>query len=163
MTDDEIRILLADDHDGVRLGIRNLLESRMGWRVCGEAANGEEAVRLAALLKPDIAVLDLEMPLLDGLEATRQIKRSSPNIHVLIFTMHDVQDFIDEVRVAGASACVPKSDGGNKLIEAIKAISATMSFFDDKAPEAAAARVRRTQPAAHTNRPIESAPDKRYF
>ncbi len=135
MTDDDIRILLADDHDGVRLGIRNLLESRGGWRVCGEAADGAEAVRLAALLKPDIAVLDVEMPLLDGLEAARQIKRSSPNIHVLIFTMHDMQDFIDEVRRAGVSACVPKFDGGKKLMQEIEAISATTSFFDAKAPQ----------------------------
>ena len=139
MTEVKIEILLADDHDGVRLGIRELLESRTGWRVCGEAANGEEAVRLAALSKPDIAVLDVRMPRLNGLEAARQIKRNSPNIHVLIFTMHDMQDFIDEVRRAGVSACVRKLDGG-KLIQEIEAISANTSFFDAKATKAAAIR-----------------------
>src|SRR5262245_33220043 len=137
MTDDEIRILLADDHDGVRLTIRELLESHTGWRVCGETDNGEEAVRLAALLKPDIAVLDLEMPQLNGLEATRQIKRSNPNIHVLIFTVHDLPELIDEVRRAGASAYVPKFDGGGTLIEAIEAIYPTKSISDPEAPRPA--------------------------
>src|SRR5262249_22223798 len=101
--------------------------------------NGEEAVRLAALLKPDIAVLDFAMPQLNGLEAARKIKRNSPNIHVLIFTMHDMQDFIDEVRRAGVSACVRKLDGG-KLIQEIEAISANTSFFDAKTTKAAAIR-----------------------
>ena len=137
MIDVQVAILLADDHDGVRLAIRELLESRTGWRVCGEAANGEEAVRLAALLKPDIAVLDVKMPQLNGLEAARQIKRSNPNIHVVIFTMLDMQDLIDEVYDAGASACLRKSDGGGKLIEVIEAISATKSISDAKAPEPA--------------------------
>jgi DNA-binding NarL/FixJ family response regulator len=136
MIDVQVAILLADDHDGVRLAIRELLESRTGWRVCGEAANGEEAVRLAALLKPDIAVLDLEMPRLNGLEAARQIKRSSPNIHLLIFTAHDTQALIDAVYDAGASAYVRKSDGGGKLMEVIEAI-ATKSISDAKAPEPA--------------------------
>jgi DNA-binding NarL/FixJ family response regulator len=135
MTNVKIEILLADDHDGVRLGIRELLESRTGWRVCGEAANGEEAVRLAALLTPDIAVLDVKMPQLNGLEAARQIKRSNPNIHVVIFTMLDMQDLIDEVYDAGASACLRKSDGGGKLIEVIEAISANKLICDAKALE----------------------------
>ena len=128
----EVKILLADDHDGVRLGIRELLESRTGWHVCGEAANGEEAVRLAALLKPDIAVLDAQMPRLNGLEAARQVRRSNPNIHVVIFTMHDMRDFMDEVYDAGASAWIRKSDGGGKLIEVIEAISATKSIAEPK-------------------------------
>jgi DNA-binding NarL/FixJ family response regulator len=137
MTDVKIEILLADDHAGVRLGIRELLESRTGWCVCGEAANGEEAVRLAALLKPDIAVLDVKMPQLNGLEAARQIKRRSPDIHVVILTMHDMRDFMDEVYDVGASAWVRKLDGGAKLIEVIEAISATKSTSDAEGPEAA--------------------------
>jgi DNA-binding NarL/FixJ family response regulator len=128
MTDLKIEILLADDHDGVRVAVRKLLEARTGWHVCGEAANGEEAVRLAALLKPDIAVLDFEMPQLNGLEAARQIKRSSPNIHVLILTMHDMRAWIDELYDAGASACVRKSDGGARLIEVIECLSAAKSI-----------------------------------
>jgi DNA-binding NarL/FixJ family response regulator len=74
----ELRILLADDHDVVRKGLRGLLEANPGWQVCGEAANGREAVKLAMRLKPDLAVLDLEMPELNGLEATRQIKKNCP-------------------------------------------------------------------------------------
>src|SRR5262249_26612689 len=136
MTEVKIEILLADDHDDLRLVLRELLESRTGWRVCGEAANGEEAVRLAARLQPEIAVLDAQVPELNGLEAARQIKRSNPNIHVVIFTMHDMQNLIDEVYDAGASAWVRKSDGGGKLIEVIEAISATKSISDAKALEA---------------------------
>ena len=83
-----IQILLADDHEMVRKGIRTLLETQAGWEVCGEASNGREAVRLAAQLNPHIAVLDLEMPELNGLEATRQIKKGSLDAEVLIYSMH---------------------------------------------------------------------------
>ena len=100
----ELRILLADDHDVVRKGLRGLLEGNPGWQVCGEAANGREAVKLAMTLKPDVAVLDLEMPELNGLEATRQIKKELPDIEVLIFTMHETDQFIRDALAAGARA-----------------------------------------------------------
>jgi CheY-like chemotaxis protein len=83
------RIMLADDHEIVRKGLRTMLEKREGWSVCGEAATGREAVRLAAELRPDVAVIDLSMPDLDGLAATRQIRREAPDTEVLVFTMHD--------------------------------------------------------------------------
>src|SRR3954467_1128262 len=92
-----VRILLADDHDMVRRGVRSLLEAHPGWQVCGEATNGREAVSLAARLKPDIAVLDLEMPELNGLEATRQIKRKLPATEVLIYSIHETEQLIREV------------------------------------------------------------------
>src|SRR6185295_3810553 len=96
------RLLLADDHDVVRKGLRTMLEARDGWHVCGEASTGREAVELASKLRPDITVLDLEMADLDGLEATRQIKKDQPGMEVLIFTIHDTEYLIREVLSAGA-------------------------------------------------------------
>src|SRR6185436_4796137 len=109
------RILLANDHDVVRKGLRTMLEAREGWEVCGEATTGREAVEMAAALRPDIAVIDLEMSELDGLEATREIRKVTPEIEVLIFTMHDSEYLIREVLAAGARAFVLKSEGGRKL------------------------------------------------
>jgi DNA-binding NarL/FixJ family response regulator len=131
-----VRVLLADDHDVVRRGVRTMLECREGWQVCGEATTGKEAVKLASELRPDIAVLDLEMGELDGLEATRLIKKAEPQIEVLIFTMHDTEYLIREVLSAGARAFVLKSEGGRKLIEAIENASKHKPFFAAKASEA---------------------------
>ncbi|HXJ75843.1 MAG TPA: response regulator transcription factor, partial [Candidatus Dormibacteraeota bacterium] len=83
-----VRILLADDHDVVRRGLKVLLQEHAGWEICGEALSGREAVELAAQLQPDVAIIDLMMPELNGLEATRQIRKASQRTQVLIFTMH---------------------------------------------------------------------------
>jgi len=130
-----VSILLADDHDVIRKGLRALLESQHGWRICAEAATGEEAVKLTAELKPRIVVLDLQMAGLDGLEATRQIKKKSPRSDVIIFTMHDAEYLIREVLFAGARAFVLKTEGGSKLIQAIQAILRRKPFFADRASE----------------------------
>lgn len=130
------RILLADDHDVVRQGLRKLLETHQGWVVCGEATNGREAVKLALALRPEIAVLDLSMPELNGLEATRQIKKEHPGTEVLIFTMHETEQLIREVLTAGARGFVLKSDGGQQLVEAVEALSRHKTFFTAKASEA---------------------------
>src|SRR5207237_2494159 len=106
-----------------------MLETREGWKVCGEAATGREAVRLAAELRPDVAILDLSMPELDGLEATRQIKRESPRTEVLVFTMHDTPRLIREVLAAGARGYVLKSDAARHLISAVEALSDHRPFF----------------------------------
>src|SRR6185295_2603787 len=100
MKTETVRLLLADDHDVVRKGLRTMLEAREGWQVCGEATTGREAVEMAAELRPDIAVIDLEMSELDGLEATREIRKANPEIEVLIFTMHDSEYLIREVLAA---------------------------------------------------------------
>src|SRR5213594_4855741 len=92
-----VRILVADDHQVVRTGLRALLESKTGWQVCAEASNGREAVEKAGQLKPDVAVLDIGMPLLNGVEATRQIRKLSPHTEVLILTMHDSEVLVQEV------------------------------------------------------------------
>jgi DNA-binding NarL/FixJ family response regulator len=139
-----LQILLADDHDVVRRGMRLMLDEHEGWKVCGEAANGREAVRLALELKPDIAVLDLEMPELNGLEATRQIKKELPSIEVLIYTMHETEQLIRQVIAAGARAYVLKSDAGQYLIEAVEALSRHKPFFTSKASETLLENIRRS-------------------
>jgi DNA-binding NarL/FixJ family response regulator len=124
-----VRILLADDHDVVRRGLRDQLNSHESWEVCGEAADGREAVKLALKLKPDVVVLDLSMPELNGLEATRQIRRELPHTEVLIFTMHETEQLIREVLSAGARGYVLKSDAGRHLTSAVEALSHHKPFF----------------------------------
>jgi DNA-binding NarL/FixJ family response regulator len=131
-----IRILLADDHNVVRKGLRGTLEEYDGWMVCGEASNGREAVRLALELKPDIVVLDLTMPELNGIEATRQIKKSLPQAEILIFTMHETEEMILSAFEAGARGFVLKSDDELELVEAIKVVSRHKTFFTPVASEA---------------------------
>ena len=129
------RIMLADDHEVVRKGLRVMLETREGWSVCGEASNGREAVRLAAELQPDIAVIDLSMPELDGLEATRQIKREAPGTEVLVFTMHDTPRMVREVLAAGARGYVLKSDAVRHLFSAVEALSEHKPYFTSTVSE----------------------------
>src|SRR5262245_22891115 len=112
-----VRILLADDHKVVRNGLRRTLEEYDGWEVCGEGGDGREAVNLALQLKPDIAILDLAMPILDGLEATRQIKKAVPQVEVLIFTMHHIEDMIRSALEAGARGFVLKAKDELELVE----------------------------------------------
>ena len=122
-------IMLADDHEVMREGLRAMLETREGWSVCGEASTGQEAVRLAAELRPDIAIVDLSMPELDGLEVTRQIKREAPRTEVLIYTMYDTPRLVREVLAAGARGYVLKSDTARQLISAVEALSEHKPFF----------------------------------
>src|SRR4029077_1554392 len=97
-----LRILIADDHEVARRGIRALLESHPGWEVCGEAKDGREAVELASRTNPDLVLLDIGMPNLNGLEAARQVLAESPDIAILILTMHDSDQVVREVLRAGA-------------------------------------------------------------
>jgi len=119
------RILVADDHAVVRAGLRTLLESRPGWQVCAEAANGREAVELAGKLKPDVAVLDIGMPLLNGIEATRQIRQVSPETEVLILTMHDSEQMVQKVYEAGARGYILKDVADSTLISAVRCCAGT--------------------------------------
>jgi len=129
------RILLADDHDAVRRGVQTMLESHPGWQVVAEAADGRTAVKLALQTKPDIAVIDLELPDLNGLEATRQIKRDMPEVEVLIYTMYETEELIRKVFAAGARGYVLKSDAGQNLTEAVKALSRHKPFLTSVASE----------------------------
>ena len=110
------RILIADDHDVVRTGVRHIIEDQPGWSVVAEAADGKDAVAKAIATKPDVAILDYRLPLLDGIEATRQIRRRVPMVEVLIFTMHDDESLLHEALSAGARSYVQKSDAGLHLI-----------------------------------------------
>jgi DNA-binding NarL/FixJ family response regulator len=115
------RVLVADDHAVVRRYIREVLEEQT-WEVCGEAATGREAVTLADLRKPDIVVLDLSMPELNGIEAAREIRNRSPWIKVVILTMHKAQELMDAAAAAGATACIMKSDL-DQLVAAVRSAS----------------------------------------
>jgi DNA-binding NarL/FixJ family response regulator len=124
-----LRILIADDHEVARRGIRALLESHPAWEVCGEAKDGREAVELAAALKPQLILLDIGMPNLNGLEAARQILAASPDIAILILTMQDSDNVVREVLRAGARGFLLKSDAGSDLIAAVEALQLQRTFF----------------------------------
>jgi DNA-binding NarL/FixJ family response regulator len=124
-----LRILVADDHKVVRRGLRALLESRPGWEVCGEATTGREAVEKARELKPDLVVLDITMPELNGLEATRQILKALPRTEVLVLTIHESEQVVHEVLEAGARGYVLKSDAGRDLVAAVQALSQHKPFL----------------------------------
>ncbi|HKS24500.1 MAG TPA: MEDS domain-containing protein [Thermoanaerobaculia bacterium] len=118
-----LRLLIADDHAAMRRSIRTLLESRAGWTVCGEAADGEDAVEQTSRLRPDVALLDYEMPKLNGLEAARRIHECAPAVQVLILTIHDFEGLHDEARRAGAGGVVVKSDAGDSLLRTIETLA----------------------------------------
>src|ERR1700757_2205458 len=124
-----LRILIADDHEVARRGIRSLLESHPGWEVCAEAKDGRDAVELATSTKPDLVLLDIGMPNLNGLEAARQILATSPNAAILILTMHDSDNVIREVLRAGARGFLLKSDAGRDLVAAVEALENQKTFF----------------------------------
>ncbi len=130
-----VRILVADDHEVVRGGLRTLLESQPGWEVCGEAGTGREALQKAKQLKPDVIVLDITMPDLDGLQATRQILRAAPKAEVLILSMHESEQVVREVLDAGARGYVMKSDAARDLVAAVDALRRHKPFFSAKVSE----------------------------
>ena len=118
-----LRILIADDHELVRRGARGVLHSRRGWRIVGEAANGQEAVEKAIDLKPDIALVDISMPELDGIEAVRQIRHAVPTAKILVLTMHESDRMVQRALDAGAQGYILKSDLTECLVKAVKSIS----------------------------------------
>jgi len=123
------RILIVDDHEIVRQGIRNLLTRRPEWEICGEATNGQEGVEAVKRLKPDLVVLDITMPVMNGLEATHHIAKLGVNSQVLIFTMHDSDRLVSDVREAGAQGYVLKSHAARDLVTAIDQLLSGGTFF----------------------------------
>jgi len=130
-----LRILLADDHELTRSGLRYLLEKHEDWSVCGEASNGRLAVEMAEKLRPDFAILDMSMPEMNGLEATRQILKKQPQLNILIFTMHETERVIVDVMEAGARGVVLKSDVGENMVAAVESISKGRRFFTSRVAE----------------------------
>ena len=124
-----LRILIADDHEVVRRGVRVLLEEQPDWHVCAEAVDGREAVETAKRERPDIAVLDIGMPGLNGLDAARQIRKELPECEVLILTLHESEQVVREVLSVGARGYVLKSDAGRDLIDAVEALRQHKPFF----------------------------------
>ena len=125
----KLRILLADDHEIVRRGLCSLLQKREGWEVCGEASNGREALELAVRLKPDVVILDIGMPSLNGLATTRQLLQLDPNFKIIILTITDSDQVIREALDAGARGFVLKSDAARDLVSAVEAIQSKRMFF----------------------------------
>jgi CheY-like chemotaxis protein len=147
-------ILVVDDHAAVRAGLRNLIAARPGWFICGEAANGEQAVSLALELKPSAVVMDVTMPVMDGLEATRRIRKQLPGVEVLIVSQHDSQQIVVEAQKAGARGYVVKSHLSADLLPALEAALLHSSRISIPASKA-------WQDAVSTDRPVPagSLPD----
>jgi DNA-binding NarL/FixJ family response regulator len=126
------RILIADDHDVVRSGVRTILEAHEGWEVVGEATDGKQAVDQALAIRPDIVILDYGLPLMNGVEVTRQIRTRLPGVEVLIFTMHDTDSLVRDVLEAGARGFLLKSDARQFLVSAVESLAAHKPFFTGK-------------------------------
>jgi DNA-binding NarL/FixJ family response regulator len=148
------RILIADDHEVVRSGLRATLEAHPGWEVVAEAKDGKEAVSQAVQNKPDVAIIDYSLPVMNGIEATRQIRARIPRTEVLIFTMHDSDAVISGVLEAGARAYLLKSDASQYLIAAVQSLAAHRPFFTGKLSEKLVENFLSTQ--GHSVQPVLS-------
>jgi DNA-binding NarL/FixJ family response regulator len=124
-----VRILLADDHTIVRHGLRRMLEERSEWQVVAEACDGREAIRLAEQHRPDVAIIDVAMPLLNGIETTRQLVRKTPGLRVLVLSMHVDEVYVTRVLRAGATGYLLKDSADSDLFQAVKAVAQGQSFF----------------------------------
>jgi two-component system response regulator NreC len=130
-----VRILIADDHDVMREGTRAVIEREPGWQVCGVASTGREAVSQARELNPDIVIMDMTMPELNGLDAAIQIKRLLPRTEILMFSAHASDDLIREVFEAGVKSFINKSDAHTHLVQAIESLAQHKPFFTSKVSE----------------------------
>lgn len=149
-----LRVLVADDHEMVRRGLRTLIESQPGWTVCAEATTGREALELAAATMPQVIVMDISMPELNGLEATRLIRKSHPNAEVLILSMHDSEQLVREVIAAGARGYMLKTDAGELLVQAIAHVAQHKPFFTSRVSEIMLRQFTSGAPAATRESPL---------
>jgi DNA-binding NarL/FixJ family response regulator len=148
-----VRLVLADDHEIMRVGLRSLLESHIHWSVVGEAVDGEEAVEMVLSLKPDVALLDIAMPKLSGLEAARQILLQVPRTKILLLSAHDSTQVIADVLDSGAKGYVLKSDAARDLVAAVQALHSNQTFFTPKVADLVLSRhMKRVQDQAERNK-----------
>jgi DNA-binding NarL/FixJ family response regulator len=124
-----VRILVADDHEVMRLGIRNLLESRRDWAICAEASDGREAVEKSRQYNPDLIILDITMPTMNGLEAARHISRAQPDIPIILFSLHLADDVLNNINSLGIRGAVSKGEAGRDLVEAVDTVLRGGTFF----------------------------------
>jgi DNA-binding NarL/FixJ family response regulator len=152
-----LKILVADDHEIVRHGLCALLRGQPDWEICGEASDGREAVEKALALSPDVTVLDIGMPNLNGLEATRQILKANPHARILILTLHDSDQLVQEVLDAGARGFLLKSDAARDLVAAVEAVRRDKIYFTPKVSSMVLnGYLRRTDTKAHAETPTRS-------
>ncbi len=130
-----VRILIADDHEVVRRGLRTLLETQPNWEIVGEAITGRQAIEEVKRLAPDLVIMDITMPEMNGLEATRQLHKIAPDTQVLILSIHENEQLVHEVLEAGARGYVLKSDAGRDLIAAVESLCQHKLFFTPKVSE----------------------------
>jgi len=126
---ESIRVLIVDDQDFMRKALRRLVEIQPSFKVCGEASDGEQAVQKAFELQPQVVVMDINMPRMDGLEATRRIHKQLPGTEILIFTQYEPAQASQAAEEAGARGCVAKSEAVHQLLPALKTVSAHQPFF----------------------------------
>lgn len=142
-----LRILIADDHEVVRSGLRSLLETRKDWTVVSEASDGKDAITKALQTRPDIAIVDYGLPVINGIEVIRQIKARQPQTEALMFTMHDDESLVGQALEAGARAYLLKSDAGNHLMAAIESLRLHKPFFTAQISETLLKSFLSTRPA----------------
>ena len=156
----KVRILIADDHAFVREGTRRILEQEPDLEVVAEAGDGEEAVRLASELKPDVAIIDVAMPKLDGIEATRQIKTLCPAVAVLVLSAYDDDQFVFGLLEAGAAGYLLKSVRGHEIVDAIRAVDAGESVLHPSVARKVLNRFASVSSRAQRKKPLELLTDR---
>ena len=127
-----MRILIADDHEAVRKGVCAILSSRAGVEVCGEAENGRDTIEKANALKPDLIILDITMPVLSGFEAAREIRKTLPNVPILILSMHESNHLVGEAKKVGVQGYVTKTQVASTLLEAVDRLLRHETFFPER-------------------------------
>ena len=125
----KLRLLLGDDHTLVRQGMRKILEERPEWEVVAEVGDGREAIRQAVALKPDVAIIDVGMPLLNGIDATQQIVKRVPETRVLMLSMHSDEAYVTRALQAGATGYMLKDSAGNDLLKGVESVANRQAFF----------------------------------